>query len=131
MEEEMKPYYGPGYSGNKSIKTIMLSGGKQKHTMKGWIGYTNPNEGLNKAKWYRTDFTYHTINGYSVTEDNTGKISCNCKGFYFRKDCKHIKEVATLIKNENSQRTRLRRVKQNGGKRVVDQSSHSVTNCYN
>jgi len=36
-----------------------------------------------------------------------------------------------LIKNGNSQRTRLRRVKQNGGKRVVDQSSHSVTNCYN
>ena len=91
MEEEMKPYYAPGYSGHSSIKTIMLTGGKQKHTMKGWLGYTNPNEGLNKAKWYRTDFTYHTINGYSVTEDNTGKISCNCKGFYFRKDCKHIK----------------------------------------
>ena len=35
--------------------------------------------------------------------------------------------VCDLNKNENSQRTRLRRVKQNGGKRVVDQSSHSVT----
>ena len=29
--------------------------------------------------------------------------------------------------NENSQRTRLRRMKQDGGMRVVDQSSHSVT----
>ena len=91
MEEEMKPYYSPGYSGHGSIKTIMLNGGKQKHTMKGWIGYTNPNEGLNKAKWYRTDFKYHTINGYSITEDNKGKISCQCKGYIFRKNCKHIK----------------------------------------
>jgi len=33
--------------------------------------------------------------------------------------------------NENSQRTRLRWVTNPSGKRVVDQSSHSVTNCYN
>ena len=47
-----------------------------------------------------------------------------------------------MIKNENSQRTRLRhldvdsqnlekRHQTNGGWRVVDQSSHSVTTCYN
>ena len=36
--------------------------------------------------------------------------------------------VCNLNLNGNSQRTRLRHVKQNGGKRVADQSSHSVTN---
>ena len=91
MEQEMRPYYAPGYSGCNSIKTIMLIGGRQKHTMEGWIGYSEPNEGMNKTKWLRTDYKYHTINGYSVTEDNKGKFSCSCKGYYYRKDCKHIK----------------------------------------
>jgi len=91
MEQEMRPYYAPGYSGHGSIKTIMLTGGRQKHTMEGWLGYSNPNEGLNKVKWLRTDFKYHTVNGYSITEDNKGKLSCSCKGYYYRKDCKHIK----------------------------------------
>ena len=27
MEQEMRPYYAPGYSGHNSIKTIMLTGG--------------------------------------------------------------------------------------------------------
>ena len=29
MEQEMRPYYAPGYSGHNSIKTIMLIGGKR------------------------------------------------------------------------------------------------------
>ena len=97
MEQEMRPYYAPGYSGHNSIKTIMLIGGKQKHTMEGWIGYSEPNEGMNKTKWRRTDMEYHEIQGsnstYVVTRDSDGKINCQCKGFQFRKKCKHILEI--------------------------------------
>jgi len=93
MEEEMRPYYAPGYSGHNSIKTIMLSGGRQKHTMEGWIGYSEPNEGMNKTKWRRTDIEYHNINGYTQMRNSVGNLTCTCKGYIFRKDCKHIKEL--------------------------------------
>jgi len=93
MEEEMRPYYAPGYSGHNSIKTIMLIGGKQKHTMEGWIGYSEPNEGMNKTKWRRTDIEYHNINGYTQMRNSVGNLTCTCKGYIFRKDCKHIKEL--------------------------------------
>tara|TARA_R110002020_G_scaffold215091_1_gene422214 strand:- start:199 stop:432 length:234 start_codon:yes stop_codon:yes gene_type:complete len=71
--------------------TKTLDNGIIQHTLTNWIGIQQPNEPMTKTKWRRTDFKYYTINGYSVTEDNKGKISCNCKGFYFRKNCKHIK----------------------------------------
>ena len=61
-----------------------------------------------------------------------------------REDLKYVNEVhkqialwiyylggCVLNLNGNSQRTRLRRMNQDDGRRVVDQSSHSVTNCYN
>ena len=89
----MRPYYAPGYSGHNSIKTIMLSGGKRKHTMEGWIGYSNPNEGMNKTKWRRTDVEYYEVNGYEITRNNVGKLACQCKGYIFRKNCKHITEI--------------------------------------
>ena len=73
--------------------TKTLDNGIIQHTLTNWIGIQQPNEPMTKTKWRRTDFKYHTINGYSVTEDNKGKISCNCKGFYFRKNCRHIKEL--------------------------------------
>ena len=93
MEEEMKPYYAPGYSGHGSIKTTMLMGGRQKHTMEGWVGYSNPNQGMNKVKWRRTDVEYYEVNGYTLTRNGVGKLTCQCKGFQFRKRCKHITEV--------------------------------------
>ena len=40
---------------------------------------------------------YHEIQGsnsiYIVTRDKTGRINCECKGFQFRKRCKHILEI--------------------------------------
>ena len=95
MEEEMRPYYAPGYSGHSSIKTIMLTGGRQKHTMEGWIGYSEPNEGMNKTKWRRTDMEYHNINGYTQMSNSIGNFTCTCKGYIFRKNCKHIKELCS------------------------------------
>jgi hypothetical protein len=73
--------------------TKTLDDGTIQHTLDGWIGIQQPNEHIHKTKWHRTDFEYHTINGYSVVKDNMGRITCNCKGYHFRKNCRHIKEL--------------------------------------
>ena len=98
MEEEMKPYYSPGGSGQHSgMKTTMLKNGRMKHTMEGWIGYQNPNETMAKTKWLKTDTEYYEVQGsksmYIVQRDKSGKVSCQCKGFQFRKKCKHLLEI--------------------------------------
>ena len=108
MEQEMRPYYAPGYSGHSSIKTLMLTGGKRKHTMEGWIGYSNPNEGMDKTKWRRTDVEYWNVQSdskskpgvvytYTVTKNTLGSMACDCLGYRYHKDCKHINEVKNLI----------------------------------
>ena len=51
------------------------------------------NVSITKTKWKRTDFEYHMINGYSVIKDNLGRVKCSCKGFHFRKNCRHVKEL--------------------------------------
>ena len=75
------------------MDTITLKDGTLQHKLEGWIGLQNPNEPITKTKWKRTDFEYHTINGYSVIKDNVGRVTCTCKGFHFRKNCRHIKEL--------------------------------------
>ena len=42
---------------------------------------------------YKKDFEYYMINGYSVIKDNLGRVKCSCKGFHFRKNCRHVKEL--------------------------------------
>ena len=75
------------------MNTIILDNGIKQHTLEGWIGIQQPNEPMTKTKWKRTDYEYHTINGYSVIKDNVGRVTCTCKGFHFRKNCRHIKEL--------------------------------------
>ena len=75
------------------MHTITLPNGNKQNTMKNWIGIQLPNTPMTKTQWRRTDYEYHTINGYSVTKDNMGRVSCTCKGYHFRKNCRHIKEV--------------------------------------
>tara|TARA_R100000458_G_C8131910_1_gene146593 strand:+ start:94 stop:336 length:243 start_codon:yes stop_codon:yes gene_type:complete len=75
------------------MNTITLPNGNKQHTMKNWIGIQLPNTPMTKTQWRRTDYEYHTINGYSITKDNMGRVSCTCKGYHFRKSCRHIKEV--------------------------------------
>ena len=79
------------------METTTLPDGRLKHTLEGWIGIQNPKESMNKTKWRRTDIEYHEIQGsnstYVVTRDSDGKIKCQCKGFQFRKKCKHILEI--------------------------------------
>ena len=77
--------------------TTTLSDGRLRHRIDGWTGYQNPSEPMTKTKWLRDDLEYHEIQGsnsiYIVTRDNTGRITCECKGFQFRERCKHILEI--------------------------------------
>ena len=73
--------------------TTTLPDGRLKHTLEGWIGIQNPNQSITKTKWRRTDTQYWTINGYTITRDNEGKMTCECKGYRFRKNCRHITEA--------------------------------------
>ena len=73
--------------------TTTLTDGRLKHKLDNWTGYQTPGEPISKTKWYRDDFKYHTINGYSVIKDNVGRVTCTCKGYYFRKNCRHTKEI--------------------------------------
>ena len=79
------------------METTTLPDGSLKHTLEGWIGIQNPTQPITKTKWRRTDIEYHEIQGsnstYVVTRDSDGKIKCQCKGFQFRKKCKHILEI--------------------------------------
>ncbi len=75
------------------MNTIILSDGSKQHKLPNWIGIQKPGEPMVKTKWRRLDFEYHSINGYTQTIDNRGNISCTCKGYFFRKNCRHIKEL--------------------------------------
>ena len=75
------------------METTTLPDGRLKHTLEGWIGIQNPNQSIIKTKWRRTDTQYWEINGYTVTRDNEGKMTCQCKGYKFRKNCRHITEA--------------------------------------
>ena len=84
--------------------TTTLPDGRLKHKIKGWTGYQNPEEPMTKTKWLRDDVEYHEIQGsnsiYIVQKDRTGKVSCECKGFQFRKNanilCKFYKKALDL-----------------------------------
>ena len=75
----------------------VLSDGTTQHTLDGWVGIQQPNEHMHKTKWRRTDFQYWNINGYTITRDNLGRITCECKGYFFRKKCRHIEEVRSEV----------------------------------
>ena len=75
------------------MDTITLSDGRLQHKTGDWIGIQNPDEPMTKTKWRRTDVEYHNINGYTQMRNSVGNFTCTCKGFYFRKNCRHIKEL--------------------------------------
>tara|TARA_R110002110_G_scaffold3735_1_gene19295 strand:+ start:193 stop:432 length:240 start_codon:yes stop_codon:yes gene_type:complete len=79
------------------MNTIILSDGTLQHTLDGWIGIQNPNEHVTKTKWRKTNYQYWEINGYTITRTDSGKMSCECKGYFFRKKCRHIEEVSVEV----------------------------------
>ena len=74
-----------------------LSDGTIKHITSGWTGYQSPGQSMLKTKWYKDETKYWRVQGskttYTVTRDESGKYSCECVGFKFRKYCKHIKKI--------------------------------------
>ena len=73
--------------------TKTLDNGTIQHTLENWIGIQQPNEPMTKTKWRRTDVEYHNINGYTQMRNSVGNFTCTCKGFYFRKNCRLIKDL--------------------------------------
>ena len=43
---------------------------------------------------------------YTVAEDYTGKLSCNCQGFLQKKNCSHATAVMLLSKKKRRQKPR-------------------------
>tara|TARA_B100000902_G_C26442650_1_gene496827 strand:+ start:37 stop:267 length:231 start_codon:yes stop_codon:yes gene_type:complete len=76
------------------MNTITLPNGSKQHTLPKWIGIQAKGDPMIKTKWRRTDIEYFDINGYTQTRNHMGSITCTCKGYYFRKNCRHIKEIA-------------------------------------
>ena len=77
--------------------TTTLSDGRLKHEIEGWTGYQNPSQPMTKTKWLKDGVKYWEVKGtkntYIVTCNGTGKMNCECKGFMFRKKCKHVTEI--------------------------------------
>ena len=73
--------------------TKTLKDGTIQHTLDNWIGIQQPNESMAKTKWLRTDIEYYNINGYTQMRNSVGNLTCTCKGYIFRKSCRHIKEI--------------------------------------
>ena len=88
------------------MNTITLKDGRLKHKIDGWTGYQNLNESMAKTKWYKDGAKYWEIKGskntYVVKTNGNNLLECECLGFIYRKNCKHIKEIVNKIrKNKN------------------------------
>ena len=78
------------------MTSTILADGRIKHRLDNWTGYQNPDESMIKTKWYKDGVKYWEVKGsqtYLVTKNESGKMNCECKGFMFRKKCKHITEI--------------------------------------
>jgi len=75
------------------MNTITLPDGTKEHTLPNWIGIQKPGEPMVKTKWRRIDMEYHNINGYTQMRNSIGSFTCTCKGYIFRKKCRHIEEL--------------------------------------
>ena len=47
----------------------------------------------NRQRVFRSKVRTHNVEGYVVKEYPNGAKYCNCKGFKFRKTCKHVSQV--------------------------------------
>tara|TARA_R110001583_G_C5345942_1_gene379997 strand:+ start:144 stop:422 length:279 start_codon:yes stop_codon:yes gene_type:complete len=84
--------------------TITLPDGRLQHKTGNWIGIQNSDESMTKTKWRKTDMKYWEVQSdskskpgvvytYTVTKNILGIMACDCLGYRYHKDCKHIKEI--------------------------------------
>ena len=92
------------------MKTIKLKDGRLKHTLPGWIGYQAVGDTMVKTKWTNLnrpvseEWEFEAsdrskkagFTEWKVTLVNN-KLMCDCGGYRFRRQCKHTKQVETLI----------------------------------
>ena len=88
------------------MTSITSKDGRIKYTTEGWTGFRNPNEPMTKTKWYKDGVKYWEVKGskntYVVKTNGNNLLECECLGFIYRKNCKHIKEIVNKIrKNKN------------------------------
>ena len=75
------------------MQTTILKDGSKQHTLDGWVGIQPPNTTMVKTKWRRTDMEYFNVGGYTQVRNQMGSVTCTCKGYHFRKKCRHIEEI--------------------------------------
>jgi|15BtaG_2_1085339.scaffolds.fasta_scaffold124586_1 hypothetical protein len=85
------------------MTSTTLQDGTIIHTTPGWTGYQKSGQPMLKTRWFRDDMKYWEVQGskttYTVTQNwngtsaKLGTYSCECKGFQFRKYCKHVNEI--------------------------------------
>ena len=95
------------------MNTITLKDGRLKHRIDGWTGYQNSNESMAKTKWYKDGVKYWEVKGskntYIVKANENNLLECECLGFIYRKNCKHIKEIVNKIRKNLDDTTRSTR----------------------
>ena len=61
------------------MNTTTLPNGNLQHKLDGWVGIQQSNQPMTKTKWRKTDVEYWEINGYTLTRNKMGNITCECK----------------------------------------------------
>ena len=79
------------------MNTIKLSDGSKQHTLDNWIGIQAVGDTMVKTKWRRTDMEYYDVGGYTQMRNSIGNLTCTCKGYIFRKKCRHITEILNEV----------------------------------
>ena len=88
--------------GNIKMTSTTLSDGRIKYTTDGWTGFRKLTEPMTKTKWYKDGVKYWEVKGskntYIVKANGNNLLECECLGFIYRKNCKHIKEIVNKMK---------------------------------
>ena len=89
------------------MTSTTLSDGRIKYTTDGWIGFRKPTEPMTKTKWYKNGVKYWEVKGskntYVVSCDERNLLKCECLGFTYRRNCKHIKEIVSKIRKNSDE----------------------------
>ena len=84
------------------MTSTTLSDGTIKYRTGDWTGYRNSSEPMTKTKWYKDGVKYWEVKGskntYIVKINGNNLLECECLGFTYRKNCKHIKEIVNKVK---------------------------------
>ena len=85
------------------MTSTTLKDGRIKYKTEGWTGFRHPDQPMAKTKWFKDGVKYWEVKGtkntYIVRADNRNLLECDCLGFTYRKNCKHIKEIVNKLRS--------------------------------